>query len=240
MTTKAAARRAGEPFVSDRIAQELLSLIAEGRLVPGQRLPGERQLAEDMGASRVSVRAALQRLKTQGFLAAVQGGGTRVIASDQSLDPPLTELVRHNLENLHDLLDIRTALEVWAARRAARNRDDSDLAAMEALVLRMEACASTAKSDDDVQFHLAIAKASGSSVYALICTVIRDVLSEMVAYHRYQLFSDPSDDFELGRQHRAILEGIRSGREDEAAAAMSAHLGWVMERYDDARRRQSA
>lgn len=240
MSTKAAARRAGGPFVSDRIAQQLLSSIAEGRLVPGQRLPGERQLAEDMGASRVSVRAALQRLKTQGFLAAVQGGGTRVIASAQSLDPPLVELVRHNLENLHDLLEIRTALEVWAARRAARARGEADLAAMEALVLSMEAGASTAKSDDDVQFHLAIAKATGSSVYALVCTVIRDVLGEMLAYHRYQLFTEPDDDQDLARQHRAILEAIRSGDEDAASSSMAAHLGWVMVRYDEARRRQSA
>ena len=67
--------------VADRVAQELLRLIAAGKLAPGERLPGERHLAEMMHVSRVSVRAALQQLKTQGFVASVQGGGTRVLAA---------------------------------------------------------------------------------------------------------------------------------------------------------------
>ena len=64
--------------VSDRVAQELLKLIGSGRLAPGERLPGERQLAEMMNVSRVSIRSALQQLKAQGLVTSVQGGGTRV------------------------------------------------------------------------------------------------------------------------------------------------------------------
>ncbi|HSK38856.1 MAG TPA: winged helix-turn-helix domain-containing protein, partial [Arenibaculum sp.] len=75
----------GSARVSDRVAARLLDMIAQGHLTPGQRLPGERLLAEQMGVSRVSVRAALQRLKTQGFLAAVQGGGTRVVSSTRDM-----------------------------------------------------------------------------------------------------------------------------------------------------------
>src|SRR5262245_54964571 len=56
--------------VSDRVARELMRLIAEGRLAPGERLPGERELATLMGVSRVSVRAALQQLKARGLLSA--------------------------------------------------------------------------------------------------------------------------------------------------------------------------
>ena len=65
--------------------------------------------------SRVSVRAALQRLKAQGLLSAVQGGGVRVISADAATGPPLAELVRVNREDLHDLAEIRAILEVWAA-----------------------------------------------------------------------------------------------------------------------------
>src|SRR3546814_15526559 len=61
--------------VSDRVANELLKLIGDGRLTPGERLPGERQLATMMGVSRVPIRAALPQLKEQGLLSAVQGGG---------------------------------------------------------------------------------------------------------------------------------------------------------------------
>ncbi|HTH15228.1 MAG TPA: winged helix-turn-helix domain-containing protein, partial [Magnetospirillum sp.] len=91
-SNRASTRRGDLSLVSDRVADRLMARIASGEWMPGQRLPGERQLAEDMGVSRVSVRAALQALKTQGFVDAVQGGGTRVVANDRCMDPGLTEL----------------------------------------------------------------------------------------------------------------------------------------------------
>ena len=106
--------------VADRVAQELLRLIAGGSLEPGERLPGERQLAQMMNVSRVSVRAALQQLKAQGLVSATQGGSTRIIASSESLDRGLGRLVRADLRNLLDLAELRAQLEAWAARRAAR------------------------------------------------------------------------------------------------------------------------
>jgi len=107
--------------VSDRVADRILARIASGEWAVGQRLPGERQLAEDMGVSRVSVRAALQTLKTQGLLDAVQGGGTRVVSTAACMDASLAQLVKANHETLADLAEIRGQIEVWAARRAARD-----------------------------------------------------------------------------------------------------------------------
>src|SRR3546814_12083652 len=62
---------------------------------------------------------ALQQLKAQGFVTAVQGGGTRITAAADQLDSALARLVRANRNNLHDLAEVRANLEVWAARRAA-------------------------------------------------------------------------------------------------------------------------
>src|SRR3546814_4707795 len=105
---------------ADRIASELLRLLSSGELAPGERLPGERQLADMMGVSRVSVRAALQQLKAQGFVTAVQGGGTRITAAADQLDSALARLVRANRNNLHDLAEVRANLEVWADRKSTR------------------------------------------------------------------------------------------------------------------------
>jgi len=228
--------------VSDRVADEILRLIAAGELVPGQRLPGERLLATKMAVSRVSVRAALQKLQTQGLLEAVQGGGTRVLSTAGEMDRPLTELVRVNRENLHDLAEIRAILEVWAARRAGENAGPEHLAEMADLLCRMadEKRARGHKAADDVRFHFAIAKASGSTVYAHILSVIRDILAPMLEYHRYELFSSPDDDRTVYRQHRAIYEAIRAGDPDGAAEAMRRHLAWVLSHYDAARRRHEA
>jgi len=227
--------RAGKAggLVSERVADRILARIASGEWGPGHRLPGERQLAEDMGVSRVSVRAALQGLKTQGLLDAVQGGGTRVIASSTAMDPGMQELVRVNCENLTDLAEIRAILEVWAVGRAARRRTPEDVAELEHIMAATEAdmVAGKHKIENDVRFHLAIAKAARSGIYLHVVAVIRGVLREMVDYHRYELFPTRDDDRQILAQHRAIFEGIKAKAPQAAEAAMGVHLGWVLERY---------
>ncbi|TAN56920.1 MAG: FadR family transcriptional regulator [Rhodospirillales bacterium] len=220
-------------LVSERVADRILARIASGEWGPGHRLPGERQLAEEMGVSRVSVRAALQGLKTQGLLDAVQGGGTKVIASSAAMDPGMLELVRVNCENLNDLAEIRSILEVWAVGRAARRRTDEDVAELGAIMGATEAdiAAGKHKIENDVRFHLAIAKAARSGIYLHFVAVIRGVLREMVDYHRYELFPTRDDDRKILSQHRAIFDGIKAKAPEAAQAAMQEHLGWVLERY---------
>ena len=231
--------------VADRVASELIDMIAGGDWAPGQRLPGERALAEQMNVSRVSVRAALQRLKTQGFVTAVQGGGTRVVSSAAAMDDALTELVRSKLDNLHDLAEIRMALETWAARRAAERATPEQIAEIAA---RLDAMANAGPRDrsgsgadkaiEDVQFHFAVGKAAGSPVYTHILTVIRDILMQMLEFHRYKLFTSTEDDQAVMDQHRAIFDAISAHKPDEAADAMRSHLEWVLGHYDAERDRR--
>lgn len=228
------ARRAGESGrVSDRVADRLLARIASGEWAPGQRLPGERQLAEDMGVSRVSVRAALQTLKTQGFVDAVQGGGTRVISNAQCMDPGLAQLVRADQNNLADLAEIRGILEVWAVRRAAESATAENIAELADIMVATEADISRGKhkTENDIRFHLAIAKASGSTIYMHVMGLFRGILHEMLDYHRYEMFSSQEDDHTILDHHRAIFEGIRGRDPHGAERAMQTHLGWVVTRY---------
>ena len=228
--------------VADRVAQELLRLIATGQLAPGERLPGERQLAEMMHVSRVSVRAALQQLKTQGFVASVQGGGTRIVAASNRRDSTLTELLRVNRDNLHDLAAIRAGIEVWAARRAAQRGTDEQI---DEIRRRLEAMSRPGrperfKADDDLKFHLAIAKASGSAVYMHLMTVLGEILEEMFAYHRYTLRPGPENDRILLDQHRAICAAIEAHDSEAAAAAMADHLELVLGSYGSPDEHESA
>jgi GntR family transcriptional repressor for pyruvate dehydrogenase complex len=79
-------RRIARTSVADRVADELMQLIALRRLGPDEFLPGERQLARLMGVSRASVRGALEQLKRRGLVTATRGGGTRL--RDLADDPP--------------------------------------------------------------------------------------------------------------------------------------------------------
>lgn len=219
--------------VADRVAQELLHLIASGELAPGERLPGERQLAGMMSVSRVSVRAALQQLKTQGFVSAVQGGGTRVIAAVNEGHSAFAELIRVNRDNLYDLAEIRANLEVWAARRATEHGTQEQIAeiARHFDLMAQPGRALRYKAADDLNFHMSVAKASGSTVYMHLMGVLSGILEEMFAYHRYRLQIGPEYDRLLLAQHRAISDAIQARDGEAAAGAMADHLDTVLSSY---------
>lgn len=219
--------------VADRVAQELLRLIASGELAPGERLPGERQLAEMMNVSRVSVRAALQQLKAQGLVAAVQGGGTRVIAASKGGGSALAELIRVNRDNLHDLAEIRASIEVWAARRAAERGTPEQIAEIGRIydLMTQPDRAARYKAEDDLNFHMTIAKASASGVYLHLMSVLSEILEDMFTYHRYRLQIGRQYDRLLLAQHGAIYDAIRRGDGEGAARAMAEHLDTVLSSY---------
>ena len=219
--------------VSDRVAQELLKLIGSGRLAPGERLPGERQLAEMMNVSRVSIRSALQQLKAQGLVTSVQGGGTRVAKAAEELERGLSSLVRANASNLFELIEIRSMLEVWAARRAAEQATADQRRTIQQAFLKMDGLAA---DDDgfgevDMEFHLAIAKASGSAIYLHMMGMLEDVLKDLFAVNSETILRSAENRRAIQRQHGEILQAIEVQDGDAAAAAMRAHLGFILERY---------
>ncbi len=220
--------------LGDRVAAEVLRLIASGEFAAGDKLPAERRLAEMLGVSRVSVRAGLQQLKAQGLLTAVRGGGTRVADPQTGSDPALVALAQIDRGSLADLLEIRSLLESWAVRRAAQQGSDDDIAMVETQFNRMADPAAN-RAEVDMDFHLAIAKASGSIVYRHLLQVIRGALLEMLQYHRYELFANPEHDAAIIDQHKKIMLSLKERKGDLAAKAMSDHLAWVREHYVAAR-----
>ena len=227
--------------ISDRVADRILARIASGEWGPGRRLPGERQLAEEMEVSRVSVRAALQTLKTQGFLDAVQGGGTRVVADAVSMDPSLAELIRIDHQNLADLAELRGILEVWGAYRAAEHATKEQRTELAEIMRAMEAdiAAGKHKTENDIRFHLTIAKASGSAVYMHVMATFRGILNKMLDLHRYEMFPTADDDRTILWHHRAIFDAILAGNGQAAADAMRTHLNWVVQAYRSEQARKS-
>lgn len=222
--------------VSDRVATELLKLIADGRLTPGERLPGERQLATMMGVSRVSIRAALQQLKEQGLLSAVQGGGTRLLATARDIDPDVGQALRLDPESLSDLNAIRALLEVWAAGRAAERATPQQVSEIEHLL--HGSSASAVGPHDKAQLDLllleAIARASGSKVYQHLFSRLRDTLEAALEHERNEVLITAEAEQAVQRQQAAIVAAIGAHDAPAAAAAARAHLDFLRERLRQA------
>ena len=117
--------RSGAEHVADR----LVTAIALGEFVPGQRLPSERELASTLEVSRTTIREAIQRLAALGFVEVRRGrtGGAYVL---EGMGPGATEMIRRTLlpewHNLEDLFDFRQLIEPLIARAAADRRTPKD------------------------------------------------------------------------------------------------------------------
>jgi GntR family transcriptional repressor for pyruvate dehydrogenase complex len=125
--------------VADKVADQLKGLISDGRVKVGDRLPPERELAEQMGVSRVSIREALQQLEMKGMLEIVHGGGSIVRnITGQEIRKTLELFLERDPKRVLELAELRAFMEAWAAREAARHRTEAELETMRGYLEEME------------------------------------------------------------------------------------------------------
>jgi GntR family transcriptional repressor for pyruvate dehydrogenase complex len=147
------------PVLSDQIVAVLERRIRSGKIAPGTRLPSERDVCAEFGVSRMVVREAIARLKSDGYIETRQGAGASVPAQPGFLSYRLSASARNRQQDLSHIMELRFAVEVVATQLAALRREDSDIAAMEASLAAMREA--TRKGEDgtraDDEFHYAIA-----------------------------------------------------------------------------------
>jgi GntR family transcriptional regulator, transcriptional repressor for pyruvate dehydrogenase complex len=209
-------RTAGE-----RIAERIVTAIALGEFVPGQRLPAERELATMLEVSRTTVREALQRLQASGYVTARRGrgGGTFVrTGRGPDADDMIARTLMPAWADLTDLLDFRSLVEQLIARTAAMRRDDRDIALIRGAVEDYARAADRdASSLADHALHQAIAKATHNArLVELRARARRDISLGFDA----EPYTPQLRRRALG-QHPSLAEAVIAG-EPEAAARISA------------------
>lgn len=220
--------------IADSIANKLESMILEGTLKPGEKLPPERQLAETLGVSRPSLREAIQKLATKRLLLTRQGGGTYVGESlAPSLTDPLLEIFRERPETRYDLLEVRHALEGLGAYYAAMRRTDADIRNMQERfdrMLEMHGNADpNAEAKADTEFHLAIAEAADNVVLLHLMRGLFIILTDSISLSLDRLYVNPGVYDLLKQQHFTLLSAVVAGKPEEARQAAHDHLVFVEE-----------
>lgn len=218
--------------LSDAIVRQLESLILEGVLRPGERLPPERELAAQLEVSRPSVREALQRLEAAGLVEARHGGGTFVRnAFAETLTDPLADLFQRHPEAAVDFVEFRYTLDGIVAYYAALRGTDAD---REILTQRFRAIEAVHGKDDfveeadrDADFHIAIAEASHNIVLLHVVTSLLELLRKDVIFNRNLLYSRKDARDLLMEQHRKIYEFIMNRDAEGARTAAQAHMRHV-------------
>jgi GntR family transcriptional repressor for pyruvate dehydrogenase complex len=209
---------------ADMILQQIRELISSGVLLPGDRLPSERALAERFKVGRGHIREAINKLEFYGILRTRPQSGTEVAdLGVKALEGLISNVLNLEKEDFDSLMETRSILEIQAARLAALRASRKEIGeiARSHDDYRKQVEGGNSAIEEDLMFHLKIAECSKNSVLrSLIGLITPDVIT----------LSRRLDACRGGRftvaftEHEAVLDGLRRRDPEGAAAAMAEHM----------------
>lgn len=211
--------RLGSASLIDNIRASLLGKILSGELKPGEWLPAERDMAEQMGVSRSSLHHAVLQLETQGFLKIEPRRGT-VVADYRKHPTPssLSALVGYGSLDIdeplfNDFMDARIWLEKGSARRACRNIYESTFEEMLDIASRI-----SPEAEDlpgmIYRYHYLLTQASGNSLFSMMFRAFEPVITTLITAYYTMPGANIAAEAEM---HTELLGHIRANDEDAAA-----------------------
>jgi GntR family transcriptional repressor for pyruvate dehydrogenase complex len=210
---------------TDHVVAYVRAQIEKGALRPGDRLPAERDLAVHIGVSRPTVRAGLRALAALGVVRARHGSGTYIPDGPPALSAdPLSFLAALHGFTREEMYEARRILEVAAAGLAAERATSDEVAA-----LAGEVASLFASMDDpqrflvhDINFHRAVAAASGNPILASLVEMVSALYYER--RRETAIHASERDHRDAAEMHRRIYQCIRTHDADGARSSMNAHL----------------
>lgn len=203
--------------LSEKASEEIMDMIfIQRRFHPGDKLPNEMELSEELGISRITLREAIRILCTRGLVEIRRGRGTYVISNDPALRAASCtgELDLTDASD-RDLMEYRLCLEPAAAYYAAKRADEKEMQRMEGLLEQMDRRSQKGQSviQDERDFHSAIAVASHNPLFGQLIPVLQHSIQE----------NDSASSGRTGvflRDYREIARHIRNRNGEAARATM--------------------
>lgn len=209
------------PTIAVTLTAHLERLIATGELAPGQRLPGERELAAQLAVSRATLREAMYELEAKRLIERRPGRGTVVVdASAEQLD--LQELAHLSSGSATaDAGELRSVVEPSVAALAARRATPANLLQLQDVLDASAGPLTAARSVElDLEFHLLLAQAARNP----LLTTLHGLMSEWTLTVRRRSHATKAGRTHSIEGHRAIYAAVAAHDADAAHAAMHAHL----------------
>ncbi len=211
------------PKVPALIMDALTSAIEQGYIQVGHELPSERDLAEQLGVGRGSLRECLAILE---FMGAIESRGNRKVLlrnSDyiQRVGSWIDSV--NQLDSRSTFIEFRRVIEVGIVELACRRATDDDLAAIEKAVRALES--EPDKYKHDVEFHEALAVASHNAMLASTIHLVNNLIADI----RIRFWDLPNYLEKTQQSHEAIYEAVKARDVQRAQLEMILHLGIVEE-----------
>lgn len=216
-----------EENATEEIIKQIRSLLNSGVLKPGDKLPAERKLAEKFQIGRTHVRDAIKKLEFYKIIKTLPQSGSVVAGIEMSaLDGLMTDILKMDNCDFYSLVEMRTILEINAARLCATRRSEEDLRMIENAMNRYVAKIEEAGSamEEDLYFHRTIAEGSKNPVLkSMMMTITPDIMIN------YAKFNVCKTNFEIPiSEHKLLFEYIKNHDSEAAVNMMSQHLTGVL------------
>ncbi len=203
--------------LSDEVALQIINRIISGAIVPGEKLPPEREVSEKMNVNRHTLREALRKLESLGLLSVRQGDGIYV---KDYRDSGNLELLKHlllqkkdkTLDVFKDILEMRRLISPEMAEKAALNRKESDISSLQEILISGKSV-----MERDLAVHQAIARAGNNILYIFILNFFNDIFKEFGQLY----FSVEENKKVTVKFHSDITKAISSGDAKSAKKIMN-------------------
>ncbi len=217
-----AASAATDGGSATQIAASLRRAITDGGYADNERLPPERQLAVEFGASRGTIRAALRQLEEVGLLARKVGSGTFVTHRREADEH---EDVAESTSPV-ELIEVRLGIEPQIVRLAVAHASARDIERLERTLQRLEQCGEDAErfAEADSEFHLTLVECTGNPLMIWLYRQIDDVRRHNQWSAMKDQILQPARIARYNAQHRAMYEAIRARDMEGAVEQVSLHL----------------
>lgn len=210
-----------EKSLPEKLSDDIVAYILDKQMQPGDRLPNESVLSNEMGAGRSSLREAMKLLASRNIVTIKQGSGTYIASSPGVVDDPLGFTFIEDKKKLtFDLLEIRFLIEPYIAQMAAINADESDIRLITALCDEVENLLNKGENhtEKDIEFHKAIAISSKNLVMPRIIPIINSSIPLFINLTNNVLKKETIS------THREIANAIKAHDPVRAKDAMYLHL----------------
>jgi len=194
----------------EEIVDRIIALIQQKHLLAGDKLPSERELAEELGVSRTVLREAIKALEERELVEVRHGSGTFIRSpSINTIARSVSFVMWTDPDRYFDLMNVREYLDVEIAGRLAQSAPERELAAMGRAIDNMWQLLDSPKefSEQDVAFHLAFYRATKNELLLTIMLPITRLLMEAMEL----TFGSPGSAEMSLRRHEQLLEHIRAG-----------------------------
>lgn len=214
----------------EEIAEQIQQLITGGELKPGDKLLSERELADRLQVSRVSVREAIRSLEMLGFIEIRHGEGTFI--RDTNADEvirPLAVFLAMERNSLLDMFEVRRIFETATSSLAAERATDEEVDHIGMLLEKMKDKIRQGDSEGgeayDAAYHYAVAEATHNSLLIKLLRTVHEEWSKAVSAGSQQLLGDSEDNAQrIISQHTRVYEAIKAHDPEVASQAMLEHV----------------